>query len=100
MQVLIHPYRLCNLLQLLIRQFHILLYALPDKRWARDIRYIFDGIFITLSEEIGADIMEISEDGALTWDREGDAVLPVDKKLRAKMAKEGKSFTDFDSYDN
>ena len=76
------------------------LYALPDKRWARDIRYIFDGVFITLSEEIGADIMEVSEDGVLTWDREGDAVLPVDKKLRAKMAKKGKSFTDFDSYDN
>jgi len=76
------------------------LYALPDKRWARDIRYIFDGVFITLSEEIGADIMEISEDGALTWEREGDAVLPVDKKLRAKMVKKGKSFTDYDSYDN
>lgn len=74
------------------------LYALPEKRWSRDIRYIFDGIFITLAEEVGCNIDGIVEDGGQTWEREGDLIVPTDAKKRAKYIKKGKSFTDYDSY--
>ena len=74
------------------------LYALTEKRWKRDIRYIFDGIFITLAEEVGCSIDGISEDGVLTWERDGELIVPTDSKMRAKFIKKGKSFTDYDSY--
>ena len=74
------------------------LYALTEKRWKRDIRYIFDGIFITLAEEAGLSIDGISEDGVLTWERDGELIVPTDTKKRAKFIKKGKSFTDYDSY--
>ncbi len=75
------------------------LYALPEKRWARDIRYIFDGIFITLAEEIGGSIEQITEGITVTWEREGDLIVPTDSKKRAKFIKKGKSFLDYEAYE-
>lgn len=77
-----------------------LLYAVDKKRWERDIKYVFDGIFITLAEELEGQIEGIAEDGTQTWVREGDLVVPADPKKKAKYVKKNKSFTDFDSYDN
>lgn len=76
------------------------LYKLPEKRWNRDIRYIFDGIFITLAYDMGGYIEGVAEDGVQTWMREGDLVVPTNPKQKAKYLKSGKSFTDYDSYDD
>lgn len=76
------------------------LFDLTDKRWSRDIRYIFDGVFITLAENIEGSIESITEDGKMTWEREGDLVVPTDPKQKAKYVKKGKSFTDYESLDN
>lgn len=77
-----------------------LLYDVDKKRWERDIKYVYDGIFITLAEELEGSIVGIAEDGVLTWEREGDLVVPTDAKKKAKYIKKNKSFTDYDSYDN
>lgn len=76
------------------------LYALKDKRWKRDIRYVFDGLFITLAEVIDGTIEGIAEDGIQTWEREGDLVVPTNPKEKSKYMKKGKSFTDYESRDN
>lgn len=76
------------------------LYDVDKKRWERDIKYVYDGIFITLAEELEGSIVGIAEDGVLTWEREGDLVVPTDAKKKAKYIKKNKSFTDYDSYDN
>ena len=76
------------------------LYALPAKRWHRDIRYIFDGMFLTLAEVLEGSIEGVAEDGVQTWEREGDLVVPTDPKQKAKYLKKKKSFTDYESYDN
>ncbi len=77
-----------------------LLYDVDKKRWERDIKYVYDGIFITLAEELEGSIEGIAEDGVQTWEREGDLVVPTDAKKKAKYLKKNKSFTDYDSYDN
>ncbi len=75
------------------------LYSLPEKRWSRDIRYIFDGIFITLADALGGTIEGVVEDGVQTWVREGDLVVPTNPKEKSKYLKKKKSFTDYESYD-
>ena len=77
-----------------------LLYNLDKRRWERDVKYVFDGIFITLAEQLDGAIQGIAEDGVQTWEREGDLVVPTDAKKKAKYIKKNKSFTDFDSFDN
>jgi hypothetical protein len=76
------------------------LYKLTSKRWNRDIRYIFDGIFITLAYDMGGYIEGVAEDGVQTWMREGDLVVPTNSKQKSQYIKKGKSFTDYESYDN
>lgn len=75
------------------------LYAFDNNRWERDVRYIFDGVFISLAEMLDGSIEGVAEDGVQTWIREGDLVVPTDLKKKAKFIKKGKSFTDYDSYD-
>lgn len=77
-----------------------ILYSVTKSRWNRDIRYIFDGFFITLAEEVKGSILGIVEDGIQTWTKEGDLVVPTDEKKKAKYIKKGKSFTDYESYDD
>jgi hypothetical protein len=77
-----------------------ILYSVTSSRWNRDIRYIFDGLFITLTEEVKGSILGIVEDGKQTWTKEGDLVVPTDEKKKAKYIKKGKSFTDYESYDD
>lgn len=77
-----------------------ILYDVTATRWEREIRYLFDGLFIDLAEELDGKIEGIVEDGSQTWIREGDLVVPTDEKKKAKYIKKGKSFTDFDSYDD
>ena len=76
------------------------LYSVDKSRWERDMKYVFDGIFITLAEELDGTIEGIAEDGVQTWVREGELVVPTDPKKKAKYLKKNKSFTDFDSFDN
>jgi len=76
------------------------LYAFEHKRWERDVRYLFDGFFISLAEMLDGQIEGVAEDGVQTWIREGDLVVPTDPKMKAKYIKKKKSFTDYDSYDN
>ena len=76
------------------------LYDLPEKRWNRDVRYIYDGIFISLANFLEGTIEGVAEDGVQTWIREGELVVPTDPKTKAKYLKKKKSFTDFESYDN
>lgn len=76
------------------------LYSVDKNRWERDMKYVFDGIFITLAEELDGTIEGIAEDGVQTWVREGELVVPTDPKKKAKYLKKNKSFTDFDSFDN
>ena len=74
------------------------LYRLPENRWNHDIRYIFDGIFISLADALGGTIEGIVEDGVQTWVREGDLVVPTNPKEKSKYLKKKKSFTDYESY--
>ncbi len=76
-----------------------LLFDLDKKRWERDVKYVFDGIFITLAEQLDGAIEGVAEDGVQTWEREGDLVVPTDAKKKAKYIKKKKSFTDYDSFD-
>ena len=76
------------------------LYKLTKSRWNRDIRYIFDGIFITLASDMDGYIEGVAEDGVQTWIREGNLVVPTNPKKKSKYLKSGKSFTDYESYDD
>ena len=77
-----------------------ILYDVTATRWEREIRWLFDGLFIDLAEELDGKIEGIVEDGTQTWQRVGELVVPTDEKKKAKYIKKGRSFTDFDSYDD
>jgi len=69
-----------------------------DFIWKRDIKQEFDYVFLALSACFNGNIEAIAEDGEVTWQKEGDALLPVDAKLKKKLQKAGKDY--FSYYGN
>ena len=90
---------------LLIGGLALLLFGgkkLPEmmKGLGQGVQSFKKGMNEPLAEELEGSIVGIAEDGVLTWEREGDLVVPTDAKKKAKYIKKNKSFTDYDSYDN
>ena len=64
-----------------------------DLFWKRDIKVQFDYLFIAVNSFFGGKIEAIAENGEITWELEGDRLLPKDSKLRKKMGKTGDYFS-------
>lgn len=68
-----------------------------DLFWRRDIKKQFDLLFIVVNQNLGGRIEAVAEDGEVTWQLEGDSLLPVDSKLKKKLQKAGQDY--FTYYD-
>ena len=63
--------------------------GVPEDRWQKKIRDVFDMLFIGSAEHMNAEIFGVGEDGIDTWARFDDKLLPVDEKLRKTYIKKG-----------
>ena len=68
-----------------------------DLFWRRDIKKQFDILFTVVNQNLGGRIEAVAEDGEVTWQLEGDSLLPVDSKLKKKLQKAGQDY--FTYYD-
>ena len=68
-----------------------------DLFWRRDIKKQFDILFIVVNQNLEGRIEAVAEDGDVTWQLEGDKLLPVDAKLKKKLQKAGQDY--FSYYD-
>ena len=67
--------------------------GVPEDRWQKSIRKVFDMLFIASSEHLEAHIMGVAEDGKQTWEDVDGKVLPIDPKLRKTYEKKGWTYT-------
>lgn len=63
-----------------------------EKLWREDIKQQFDFIIQVFRTSLNGQITGIAEDGEQTWELVGEKLLPVDKKLRSKLEKAGKTY--------
>lgn len=69
-----------------------------DIFWRGDIKREFDYILIYAKNCLGGQIEAIAEDGEISWQMEGDKLMPVDAALKKTMVKKGLDY--FSYYEN
>ena len=63
-----------------------------DLFWRRDIKKQFDIVFSVVNQYLEGTIEGVAEDGEVTWQLQGDKLLPVDEKLKKKLVKAGQDY--------